>query len=92
MEYTEQQIEGNVLQLIHEKVEDSMKDLNNHLVWLISSDSLHRELIPSFVESMMKAREDLYARYGVKPVRFGNIYNKEDKVRDWLKHLNEENK
>ena len=65
MEYTKQQIEGNVLQLIHEKVEGSMLDLNNHLVWLISSDPLHQELITSFVESMMKTREDLYARYGV---------------------------
>ena len=73
MEYTEQQIEGNVLQLIHEKVEGSMRDLNNHLVWLISSDSLHQELIPSFVESMMKTREDLYARYGVTVKRFGEI-------------------
>ena len=73
MEYTEHQIEGNVLQLIHEKVEGSMQDLNNHLVWLISSDSLHQELIPSFVESMMKTREDLYARYGVTTKRFGEI-------------------
>ena len=78
MEYTEQQIEGNLLQLIHEKVEGSMQDLNNHLVWLISSDSLHQELIPSFVESMMKAREDLYARYGVAAQRFGEIKDKEE--------------
>ena len=73
MEYTKQQIEGNVLQLIHEKVEGSMKDLNNHLVWLISSDSLHQELIPSFVESMIKTRENLYAKYGVTAKRFGEI-------------------
>ncbi len=73
MEYTEQQIEGNLLQLIHEKVEGSMKDLNNHLVWLISSDPLHQELIPSFVESMTKTKEDLYARYGVTAKRFGEI-------------------
>ena len=73
MEYTKQQIEGNVLQLIHEKVEGSMQDLNNHLVWLISSDPLHQELIPSFVESMMKTREDSYARYGVTAKRFGEI-------------------
>ena len=78
MEYTEQQIEGNVLQLIHEKVEGSMWDLNNHLVWLISSDSLHQELIPSFVESMMKTRGDLYARYGVTAKRFGEIKDKEE--------------
>ena len=73
MEYTKQQIEGNVLQLIHEKVEGSIRDLNNHLVWLISSDSLHQELIPSFVESMMKTRENLYAKYGVTAKRFGEI-------------------
>ena len=78
MEYTEQQIEGNVLQLIHEKVEGSMRDLNNHLVWLISSDSLHQELIPSFVESMIKTREDLYAKYGVAAKRFGEIKDKEE--------------
>ena len=78
MEYTKEQIEGNLLQLIHEKVEGSMKDLNNHLVWLISSDSLHQELIPSFVESMMKTREDLYARYGVAAQRFGEIKDKEE--------------
>ena len=73
MEYTKEQIEGNLLQLIHEKVDGSMKDLNNHLVWLISSDSSHQELIPSFVESMMKTREDLYAKYGVTAKRFGEI-------------------
>lgn len=78
MEYTKQQIEGNVLQLIHEKVEGSMQDLNNHLVWLISSDPLHQELIPSFVESMIKTREDLYARYGVVAQRFGEIKDKEE--------------
>ena len=80
MEYTKEQIEGNLLQLIHEKVEGSMKDLNNHLVWLISSDSLHQELIPSFIESMMKTREDLYARYGVTAKRFGEIKRGEDEV------------
>ena len=80
MEYTEQQIEGNVLQLIHEKVEGSMRDLNNHLVWLISSGPLHQELIPSFVELMMKTREDLYAKYGVTAKRFGEIKYGEDEV------------
>jgi len=71
--YSKEEVDGNIMQLISEKVENSIKEQQELLCWLLSADQKHQELIPLVVESMQECRKDLYAKYGVHPVRLGEI-------------------
>ena len=71
MEYTKQQIEGNILELILEKVNSSIKPLEENLVYFINKDpDEYADIIKLTVEVIQKTREEVFSKYGVKPRRF----------------------
>ena len=83
MEYTKQQIEGNILELILEKVNSSVKPLEENLMYLIAKDTdKYAGIIKLTVETIQQIREETFAKYGVKSQRFEEIKYKEDSAQD----------
>lgn len=70
MEYTKQQIEGNVLELILEKVNSLIKPLEENLVYFINKDTdEYADIIKLTVEVIRKLEKKCFSKYGVKPRR-----------------------
>jgi len=81
MKYTKQQIEGNTLQLILEKVNSVVKPLEEDLI-KIMSESGYSDLIEIGIEKIIKTREETFAKYGVKSQKFGEIEYKENSTQE----------
>ena len=83
MEYTEKQIEGNVLELILEKANHSVKPLEENLMYWITTDpEKYADIIKLTVGIMQQTREEILAKYGVKSQKFGEIEYKENSTQE----------
>ena len=83
MKYTKQQIEGNVLELILEKANHSVKPLEENLMYWITTDpEKYADIIKLTVGIMQQTREEILAKYGVKSQKFGEIEYKENSTQE----------
>ena len=83
MEYTKKQIEGNVLELILEKANHSVKPLEENLMYWITTDpEKYADIIKLTVGIMQQTREEILAKYGVKSQKFGEIEYKENSTQE----------
>lgn len=83
MKYTKQQIEGNILELILEKANHAVKSLEENLMYWITTDTeKYEDIIKLTVGIIQQTREEIFAKYGVKSQKFGEIEYKENSTQE----------